>query len=59
MAQVVHHRFTFDDYLRIEEDSATKHEFVDGQVFAMAGGSATARLQSSVPQMTGDPLAPA
>jgi hypothetical protein len=36
MAQAAHHRFTFDDYLRVEEDSGTKHEFVGGQVFAMS-----------------------
>jgi Uma2 family endonuclease len=39
MAQASHHRFTFDDYLRLEQDSGVKHEFVGGQVFAMAGGS--------------------
>jgi len=32
-------RFTFDDYLVLEETSAAKHEFLDGQVWAMAGGS--------------------
>lgn len=30
---------TFDDYLRIEEESNVRHEFLDGQVWAMAGGS--------------------
>ncbi|MBX3191105.1 MAG: Uma2 family endonuclease [Labilithrix sp.] len=39
MAHVAPHRLSFDDYLRIEEDSGTKHEFVDGQVFAMSGGT--------------------
>ena len=39
MAQAAHHRLTFDDYLRIEQDSGTKHEFVHGQVFAMSGGT--------------------
>jgi Uma2 family endonuclease len=34
-----HHRLSFEDYLRIEEDSTTKHEFVGGQVFAMPGGT--------------------
>lgn len=30
---------TFAEYLRFENASATKHEFVDGQVFSMAGGT--------------------
>lgn len=31
--------FTFDEYLLVEERSEIKHEFLDGQVWAMAGGS--------------------
>src|SRR5213078_656746 len=34
-----HHRFTFDDYLRVEEDSVIRHEFLDGRIWAMAGGT--------------------
>lgn len=34
-----YHHFDFGDYLRIEDDSDIKHEFVDGQVWAMAGGT--------------------
>jgi Uma2 family endonuclease len=34
-----HHRFTFDDYLRVEEDSIIRHEFLDGRIWAMAGGT--------------------
>ena len=30
---------TPDDYLRLEADSPTKHEYIDGEVFAMAGAS--------------------
>jgi len=49
MSQAAHHRFTFDDYLRVEEDSGTKHEFVNGQVFAMSGGTpAHARITANV-----------
>lgn len=33
------HRFTYAEYLAYERDSEMKHEFVDGQVLAMAGGS--------------------
>lgn len=28
-----------DDYLRLEEQAATRHELVDGEMYAMAGGS--------------------
>lgn len=36
---MLHHRFTFEQYLLLEEDSGLKHEFLDGQVWAMAGGT--------------------
>ena len=39
MSRAAHRLFTFDEYVRLEEDSRTKHEFLDGQVWAMAGGS--------------------
>jgi Uma2 family endonuclease len=32
-------RFTFDEYLQIEELAEVKHEFLEGEVWAMAGGS--------------------
>jgi Uma2 family endonuclease len=32
-------RFSFDEYVRLEERSEIKHEFLDGEVCAMAGGS--------------------
>jgi Uma2 family endonuclease len=35
----VHQRFTFEDYLVLEETSTVKHEFSGGQVWAMAGGT--------------------
>jgi Uma2 family endonuclease len=31
--------YTLDDYLGVEEMSSVRHEFVDGQIFAMAGGT--------------------
>jgi Uma2 family endonuclease len=34
-----HPRYTWQDYLRIEETSDVKHEFFDGQIYAMAGGT--------------------
>jgi Uma2 family endonuclease len=39
MAQAAHHRFAFAEYTAIAEDAAVKLEFLDGQVWAMAGGS--------------------
>ncbi|HEV2718742.1 MAG TPA: Uma2 family endonuclease [Thermoanaerobaculia bacterium] len=32
------HHYTYDEYLSFERDSPTKHEFVDGEIIAMAGG---------------------
>ncbi len=34
-----HHRYSFQDYLVVEEMSAIKHEYLDGEIYAMAGGS--------------------
>ncbi len=31
--------YTLEDYLGVEEMSRVRHEFVDGQIFAMAGGT--------------------
>lgn len=34
-----HHRYTYADYVAVELDSAIKHEFLAGEIYAMAGGS--------------------
>ncbi|MBI3182848.1 MAG: Uma2 family endonuclease [Myxococcales bacterium] len=34
-----HHRYTWEQYIAIERDSPIKHEFLDGEIFAMAGGT--------------------
>jgi Uma2 family endonuclease len=34
-----HHRYTYSDYVALELRSPTKHEFLDGEIYAMAGGS--------------------
>jgi len=39
MVQVARQRFDFEGYLQLEEISEVKHEFLDGQVWAMAGGT--------------------
>jgi Uma2 family endonuclease len=33
------HRYTYADYVAVELDSPTKHEFLEGEIYAMAGGS--------------------
>ncbi len=36
-ARKVHH--SYQDYLRLEQESLVKHEFCDGEIYAMAGGT--------------------
>lgn len=33
------HRYTYEDYVAVEQVSSTKHEFFDGEIYAMAGGT--------------------
>ena len=33
------HRVSYEEYLRLEEASETKHEWCDGIIYAVAGGS--------------------
>jgi Uma2 family endonuclease len=33
------HRYTYADYVALELASPTKHEFLEGEIYAMAGGS--------------------
>jgi Uma2 family endonuclease len=37
--QLARRAFTYAAYVRLEADSPVKHEFLDGVVYAMAGGS--------------------
>lgn len=39
MRALAHHRYTWDEYLALEHDSPIKHEYLDGEIFAMAGGT--------------------
>jgi Uma2 family endonuclease len=34
-----HHHYTYDDYLDHDDNSPGRHEFLDGQIHAIAGGS--------------------
>lgn len=36
---VSHHRYTYQDYVWLEQESSTRHEFLGGDIFAMAGGT--------------------
>jgi Uma2 family endonuclease len=38
-ASLPHHDYTFADYLALERESETKHEFDAGEILAMAGGT--------------------
>jgi Uma2 family endonuclease len=39
MTELARRRFSFRDYVRLEEYSNVKHEFLDGVIYAMAGGT--------------------
>ena len=48
-ARAVHPVFySFRDYVRVEQDSQIKHEYLDGQIYAMAGGTAEHALLAAV-----------
>jgi Uma2 family endonuclease len=38
------HRHTVEEYLRLERDALDKHEFHDGEILAMSGGTARHNL---------------
>jgi Uma2 family endonuclease len=56
-------RFTFDEYLLVDEGSAIKHEYLDGMILGMAGGTPEhARLAAAITislgrQLEGKPCA--
>ncbi len=57
MVQPIHHRFDFEAYLRVEEDSGVKHEYLAGRVWAMAGGSPDhAGIAANVMRLLGNQL---
>jgi len=31
--------YSYDEYIQVDEDSHVRHEYLDGQIYAMAGGS--------------------
>lgn len=51
-------RMTYEEYLALERDSETKHEYVNNEAYAMAGGTPEhARLQGRMIQLLGAALA--
>lgn len=39
VAPVRLHRYTYSEYLSLEDGSNVRHEFLDGEIYAMAGGT--------------------
>ncbi len=53
------HRYTYDDYVRVEQHSQVRHEFLDGEIYAMAGGTPEhAALAASTLRLVGNQLPP-
>ena len=51
------HRYTYEDYLRLEEESPIRHEYLDGEIVAMAGGTPEhAALAMAVGRQLGNQL---
>ena len=46
--------YTYGDYLALEEESSVRHEFLDGEIYAMAGGS---HFDAAVNEVGGQALA--
>lgn len=58
MSETAHQRFSFADYIRLEEYSNVRHEFLDGVTYAMAGGSpAHSALAARIIRRLGSQLA--
>jgi len=34
-----HHRYTYEEYRFLEEESSIRHEYLDGEIYAMGGGT--------------------
>jgi Uma2 family endonuclease len=57
MPFAVRHRYTLRDYLDVEETSAVRHEFIGGEIVAMAGGTPEhAALAAAVTTLLGAQL---
>lgn len=57
MALLARQPYSFGEYVELEEFDSTKHEFLDGEVWAMAGGSPEhAAIAGKVVQLLGQAL---
>lgn len=57
MRQLARQRFSFEDYTELEAMSEVKHEFLGGEVWAMAGGSPErAAIAANVVRLLGQAL---
>jgi Uma2 family endonuclease len=51
------HRYSYAEYLTLEESSSVRHEFADGEIYAMAGGTPThAALAATIIRVVGTQL---
>ncbi len=51
------HRYAYEDYVLLEQHSQVRHEFLDGEIYAMAGGTPEhAALAASVLRHIGNQL---
>ncbi len=57
MVTAAHHRFSFREYVALVEDKGMKLEFLDGQVWAMSGGTVDhARATTNISTLLGTAL---
>jgi Uma2 family endonuclease len=53
------HDYTYAQYVALEEESSIRHEFLDGEIYAMAGGSPDhAALAAAIIGLLGPQLFP-
>jgi Uma2 family endonuclease len=58
MSAVPLRKATYEEYLALERDSETKHEYVNGEIYAMAGGTPEhGRLAAKLASLVGNALA--
>lgn len=51
------HRYTYTEYLALEQSSTVRHEYFDGEIYAMAGGTPThAALAAVVIRLVGSQM---
>jgi Uma2 family endonuclease len=49
-----HHRYTYEEYRFLEEESSIRHEYLGGEIYAMAGGTPEhARLAAAIIEALG------